>query len=98
MKPTPSLGTLYHLVAEDERQRSIYNEKKPLQSPQHLGPLKEEMKVSTLQEKRIFRNQTKKIKRRKKTSSAPFAERGGINEKGALNSLGTRIDGLGRKG
>ncbi|KAI3692240.1 hypothetical protein L6452_32053 [Arctium lappa] len=30
MKPTPTLGTAYHLVAEDEQQRSISGSKRPL--------------------------------------------------------------------
>lgn len=29
MKPVPTLGSAYHLVAEDERQRAITTEKKP---------------------------------------------------------------------
>ncbi|KAI3714737.1 hypothetical protein L6452_21696 [Arctium lappa] len=33
MKPTPSLGTAYHLVAEDEQQRAISSAKKPAIEP-----------------------------------------------------------------
>lgn len=57
-KPIPSLGTAYHMVAEDERQRAVSNENaKPLEFAAfkafekrniHLIPNKERTRTKTL--------------------------------------------------
>lgn len=86
-KPTPGLGTAYHLVAEDERQRMITEEKKStMEAAAFKAFVPKRENLSSNQQK--AKTYSKTPKREEEAQHCTFCDRGGHNRDGCFKLVG----------
>ncbi|XP_035844952.1 uncharacterized protein LOC118491357 [Helianthus annuus] len=87
-KPTPVLGTAYHLVAEDERQRMITEEKKPTMEAAAFKAFVPQKRESSSSNQQKVKTHPKATKREEEVQHCTFCDRDGHNWDGCFKLVG----------
>ncbi|KAI3494583.1 hypothetical protein L1887_40715 [Cichorium endivia] len=87
-KPTPSLGTVYHLVAEDERQRSISNEKRAPSEPAAFKAFQGRNRSFNPSKEKSFQKSIKENKEKKENDQCTFCGKSGHKREGCFKLVG----------
>lgn len=97
-KPTPSLATVYHLVAEDERQRNISNDKRSPPEPAAFKAFQRKSTNFNSSKERNFQKNFKENKEKKEDEQCTFCGREGHKRDGCFKLIGYPEWWPGKKG